>query len=121
LLGYAYGNLHWRKAMSENGEPQLTHHAMLIVWGQFAKCLGLTEQISAVPIRQKTVEHSPQTKIIEFLVANLAGLAHLKEIRSIRIKQLPKPGGRRVGPTAAVSAEPWRVFYRKKPRISQRF
>ena len=66
--------------MSENDKPQLTHHAMLIPWGQFAQCLGLTEQISAIPIKQKTVEHSPQAKILEFLVANLAGLGHLKEI-----------------------------------------
>lgn len=66
--------------MSENDAPQLTHHAMLIAWGQFAQCLGLIEQITAVPIRQKTVDHTPQAKIEEFLVANLAGLAHLKEI-----------------------------------------
>ena len=66
--------------MSDNDKPQLTHHAMLIPWGQFAQCLGLTEQISAIPIKQKTVEHSPQAKILEFLVANLAGLGHLKEI-----------------------------------------
>ena len=66
--------------MSENDVPQLTHHALLIAWGQFAQCIGLTEQLSAVPIKQKTVDHSPQSKVQEFLVANLAGLAHLKEI-----------------------------------------
>jgi len=66
--------------MSENETPQQTHHAMLIAWGQFAQCIGLTEQLSAVPVQQKTVDHSPQAKIEEFLVANLAGLAHLKEI-----------------------------------------
>ncbi len=66
--------------MSENDAPQLTHHAMLIPWGQFAQCLGLIERFSAVSLQQKTVEHSPQAKVIEFLVANLAGLAHLKEI-----------------------------------------
>jgi len=66
--------------MSENDGPQLTHHAMLIPWGQYAQCLGLTEQMSAVAIQQKTIEHSPQAKVLEFLVANLAGLAHLKEI-----------------------------------------
>lgn len=66
--------------MSENNAPQLTHHAMLIAWGQFAQCLGLVKQILAVPIHQKTREHTPQAKVEEFLVANLAGLAHLKEI-----------------------------------------
>ena len=66
--------------MSDQSGPQLTHHAMLIAWGQFAHCLGVIEQLEAVAIQQKTVEHSPQSKVIEFLVANLAGLAHLKEI-----------------------------------------
>lgn len=49
--------------MSENDQPQLTHHAMLIAWGQFAQCLGLTEQILSVDIHQKTMEHSPQAKV----------------------------------------------------------
>ncbi len=66
--------------MSENNAPQLTHHAMLIAWGQFAQCVGLVKQILDVPIHQKTREHTPQAKIEEYLVANLAGLAHLKEI-----------------------------------------
>jgi hypothetical protein len=66
--------------MSENNAPQLTHHAMLIPWGQFGQCLGLIEQMLAVPMHQKTVNHSPQAKVLEFLVANLGGLAHLKEI-----------------------------------------
>jgi len=66
--------------MSENETPQLTHHAMLIPWGQFAQCIGLVKQLMAVPMQQKTVQHTPQSKTIEFLVANLGGLAHLKEI-----------------------------------------
>lgn len=66
--------------MSENTAPQLTHHAMLIPWGQFGHCLGLIEQLLAIPMQQKTVDHSPQAKVLEFLVANLGGMAHLKEI-----------------------------------------
>ena len=66
--------------MSENDTPQITHHAILIPWGQFAQCLGFVKQVEAVPIGQKAVHHSPQTKVLEFLVANLAGLCHLKEI-----------------------------------------
>lgn len=53
--------------MSENEAPLLTHHAMLIAWGQFAQCLGLVKQIEAVPMHQKAVEHSPQAKVLEFL------------------------------------------------------
>ncbi len=58
----------------------LTHHAMLVAWGQFAQAIGVIQKIEAVPIHQKTIEHSPQTKILEFLVAMLAGLPHLKDL-----------------------------------------
>ena len=58
----------------------LTHHAMLVAWGQFAQAIGVIRKIEAVPIHQKTIEHSPQTKILEFLVAMLAGLPHLKDL-----------------------------------------
>jgi hypothetical protein len=34
----------------------------------------------AVPMHQKTIDHSQQAKVLEFLMANLSGLAHLKEI-----------------------------------------
>jgi hypothetical protein len=58
----------------------LTNHAMLVAWGQYAQCLGLTGEIEAIPMSQKTVIHSPQRKVIEFLVANLGGLTYLKDI-----------------------------------------
>jgi len=56
-----------------------TQHAMLVAWGEFAQHLGLIERIEAVPIRQKTVQHSPQNKILAFLIAILDGLAHLQD------------------------------------------
>ncbi len=58
----------------------LTQHAMLVVWGQFGHCLGLIEKLSQVPLHQKTVVHSPQTKVLEFLVAILGGCAYLKDL-----------------------------------------
>jgi hypothetical protein len=58
----------------------LTQHAMLVVWGQFAQSIGLIQAIEAVPLHQKSVDHRPQTKILEFFVAILAGLAHLKDL-----------------------------------------
>lgn len=64
--------------MSE--EMTLTHHAMLVIWGQFAQSLGLIEKLNRVPLRQKTVDHRPQTKVLEFLVAILAGCSYLKDI-----------------------------------------
>jgi hypothetical protein len=63
------------------GEPvKITQHAMLVIWGQFAQSLGLPQELDEVKLGQKTVIHSPQTKILEFFVAILGGLAHLKDI-----------------------------------------
>ena len=66
--------------MSDNKIDELTHHAMLVAWGQFAQSVGLIQAVESVPLHQKTVTHRPQTKILEFLVAILAGLAHLKDL-----------------------------------------
>lgn len=68
--------------MSDNTEQDtsLTDHAMLVVWGQYAHCLGLPKAFAEVPLSQKTVEHTPQSKVLEFLVAHLAGLEYLKDL-----------------------------------------
>lgn len=58
----------------------LTHHALLVVWGQYARATGLVKAIENVPLAQKTVAHRPQTKVIEFLVAILGGLEYLKDL-----------------------------------------
>jgi hypothetical protein len=66
--------------MSETQAATLTHHAMLVAWGEFAQCIGLIKEFEAVPMHQKTVDHSPQRKTLEFLVAILGGFAYLKDI-----------------------------------------
>ena len=68
--------------MSENiqAESQETGHAMLVVWGQLAHCMGIPQAFAEVPMSQKTVIHTPQSKVLEFLVANLAGLPYAKDI-----------------------------------------
>jgi hypothetical protein len=53
---------------------------MLVAWGQFAHCIGLIQGLEAVPLHQKTRVHRPQTKVLEFMVAILAGLPHLKDL-----------------------------------------
>jgi hypothetical protein len=58
----------------------LTSHAMLVPWGMYAQDIGLVEALEGVPISQRTRDHTPQTKLIEFLVSILAGCAHLKDI-----------------------------------------
>ena len=55
-----------------------TQHAFLVVWGRFAHEMGLIKRIEAVKLKQKRYWHSPQTKVLEFLVATLAGLQHLE-------------------------------------------
>jgi hypothetical protein len=59
---------------------KLTHHAMLVAWGEFAQQIGLVDKIQAVGLHQKTVTHTPQAKVLEFLVAILGGLEHLKDL-----------------------------------------
>ena len=66
--------------MSDNEPIQETDHAMLVVWGQYAHCLGIPQDFAQVPMSQKTVEHSPQGKVLEFLAAQLGGLEYLKDI-----------------------------------------
>jgi hypothetical protein len=61
-------------------QPNVTHHALLVAWGQFAQHVGLVEAIEGVEIRQKQRTHAPQTKVLEFLVALLAGLPYLQDI-----------------------------------------
>lgn len=65
---------------SPKTSPQLTQHAMLVIWGLFARRIGLVQAIEAVKLKQKTRDHRPQTKVLEFLVAILAGLPHLQDI-----------------------------------------
>ncbi len=66
--------------MSPNQPESFTQHALLVAWGQFAQCLGLVQKIAALRLHQKTVRHRPQTKILEFFLAILAGLEYLKDL-----------------------------------------
>lgn len=66
--------------MSQNRDSSRTDHAMLVAWGQYAHGLGLIKAIEALPLDQKTVDHSPQGKVLEFLVTILGGFEYLKDI-----------------------------------------
>lgn len=57
-----------------------TKHALLVLLGQYAQHLGLIKAVMAVPLHQQSRTYSPQTKVLEFLVAILAGLPHLEDI-----------------------------------------
>ena len=67
--------------MSRNDHRgQYTQHAFLVAWGSFAEHIGLLQKFQAVFLKQKRYKHTPQTKVLEFLVAIMAGLRHLQEI-----------------------------------------
>jgi hypothetical protein len=59
---------------------RLTQHAMLVVWGRYAQQIGLVRALEEVKLSQKQRDHTPQTKVIEFLLAILAGLPHLQDL-----------------------------------------
>jgi hypothetical protein len=63
-----------------SSEIQHTQHTFLVVWGWFAEHIGLIPQLQAVPLKQKRYYYKPQGKVLEFLVAILAGLKHLQDI-----------------------------------------
>jgi hypothetical protein len=65
---------------SEKTEVQHTQHAFLVAWGCFAEYIGLIRNLQAVSLKQKRYHHTPQGKVLEFLVAILAGLKHLQDI-----------------------------------------
>jgi len=58
----------------------LTNHAMLVAWGPFAWQIGLIEALETIPIPQRKRDHTPQTKLIEFLAAILGGCTYLQDI-----------------------------------------
>jgi hypothetical protein len=67
--------------MSSNDTAvQHTQHAFLVAWGWFAEHIGLIQQFQGVSLKQKRYHHTPQSKVLEFLVAILAGLKHLQDI-----------------------------------------
>jgi hypothetical protein len=61
-------------------QEQDTQHALMIPWGHFAQEIGLISGIEAVKLSQKVCEHTPQAKVIEFLVAILSGAKYLQDI-----------------------------------------
>lgn len=61
-------------------QVQDTQHALLVAWGWFADHIGLIQALDAVPLKQKRYHHTPQAKVLEFMVAILAGLRHMKDI-----------------------------------------
>jgi hypothetical protein len=58
-----------------------TDHAWLVVLGYFAQALGVVTELAKVPIEQRQGrDHTPQKKLIEFLVGILGGIEQLQDL-----------------------------------------
>jgi hypothetical protein len=53
---------------------------MLIVWGHFARTIGLLKGLAEIPIGQKKIVRAPQEKIVELLVGLLSGIEYLTDL-----------------------------------------
>jgi hypothetical protein len=58
-----------------------TEHGLLVAFGRLAEQIGLREAFARVPIKMKTIDHSPADKLAELLAHILAGGLHLQEVR----------------------------------------
>ena len=79
---------------------------MLIVWGHYARELGLLEQLRAVSIHQKRVRRVAPDKLVEFLVGLLSGMEYLTDLSEsaapvMRDNEVAKAWG--LGPLADAS------------------
>ena len=66
--------------MKESHLPQLTQHALLVGFGEFATEMGLIDKLSRIRIPVKGVVHAPQAKLLTLLMGILTGITHLKDI-----------------------------------------
>ncbi len=57
-----------------------TQHGMLIVWGHFARTIGLLERLGGVLVPQKTVLRPPHEKVVELFVGLLSGIEYLTDL-----------------------------------------
>ena len=66
--------------MRELPQGMLTQHALMVAWGEFAHEMGLIPKLLRVSIPQKSVVHTPQAKVLTFLMGILTGITHLKDL-----------------------------------------
>ena len=50
-----------------------TEHGLLVAFGRLAEQIGLREAFARVPIKMKTIDHSPADKLAELLAHILTG------------------------------------------------
>ena len=57
-----------------------TDHGLLVAFGEFLQQHGLLDQLMRVPIKQKTLAHAPQAKLIEFMAGTFNGIEYLSDL-----------------------------------------
>ena len=65
---------------SGENKVQRTQHAFLVAWGWYAEHISLPERFKRILLKQKRYQHTPQTKVLEFLVSILSGAQYLQDI-----------------------------------------
>jgi hypothetical protein len=66
--------------ITQGSAEMFTQHALMLAWGEFAHEIGLIDQLRQIPIPQKSVVHTPQAKVLTFLMGTLCGINHLKDL-----------------------------------------
>ena len=65
----------------EDAHDKITDHGLLVALGRFAKALGVLSDLTKVTIpQQQGPTHTPQEKLVEFLVGILAGIPYLQNL-----------------------------------------
>ena len=57
-----------------------TQHGVLVAFGEFLQRHGLVDRLMGVPIGQKRRVHTPQAKLIEFLIGIMSGIEYLRDL-----------------------------------------
>jgi hypothetical protein len=65
---------------SDENKGQQTQHTFLVAWGWFAEHIGLPQRFAGLELQQKRYQHTPQSKVLEFLVSILGELPCLQDI-----------------------------------------
>ena len=66
---------------SETASDRVTDHGLLVALGRFAEAVGLLSDLAEVTIpQQRGPAHTPQEKLVEFLVGILAGIPYLQAL-----------------------------------------
>jgi hypothetical protein len=65
---------------TQSSVEKFTQHALMLAWGEFAHEIGLIDKLGRITIPQKSVVHTPQAKVLTFLMGTLCGITHLKDL-----------------------------------------